>query len=83
MKNAEWRGKAAQSRITFQASWVVSQKIAKGTNEASDCFLFYILPSSFFIHRTAPRPPPHCPHTAWLAAKRPSQICECRRKNAE
>jgi hypothetical protein len=45
--------------------------------------LFCILHSTFCIHGAAPRPTPGRPHTAWLAAKRPSQICECRMKPAE
>jgi len=46
-------------------------------------FAFFILPSSFFIHVAAPIPPPYCHHTAWLAAKRPSQLCEYRMPNAQ
>ena len=35
------------------------------------------------LHGIVPIPPPYRPHTAWLAAKRPSQICECRMKPSE
>ena len=80
----EVSGKASGAQLNLEraAEGAKAAKV-KTSHEASDCFQFYILPSSFFIHRTAPRPPPHYPHTAWLAAKRPAQVGECRMQNAE
>ena len=68
MKNAEWRDKAAQGRIANVVSHLLLESCTRpiephrdtdptGFHKASDCFLFYILPSSFFIHRATPVPP--------------------------